>query len=467
MAAAITALAACCGWAQVSWSPAAMLSADDDESSKLEVLCEHVAAANGRVHVVWTDYRHGSQYHTEIYYRGSSSEGRDWGPEVRLTEGSAKSTRPSVAADGDYVHVTCRREELDRPIYLRSSDGGSTWDDERRVHSGLGDYYDTPLIAASNGSVHLLWANDSTIYYSHSGDNGTSWGEARTVVSGVEGLGGTCKHVAASGETVLVMYILDYQLHSVYSQDNGATWSEPQVLRNNLEPVTAKFSTFDVAVEGDRVYVATSSASTLISPGVVYVHVSANNGRTFGEAVQVSTGREAFQAPSIAVDGGVVHTTWYAHFDDRGQRYRASYDGGSNWTVIDTVDTARNLGGCSIAAENGVVHLLTNPSGEVTYQRAEYTTSVYRGAVPTDAARLTTRSAGGGRMAVLDVAAGWRGPVTCRLLNLRGEVVYEARMQPRGGRVRVEVPRRQSRAVNMYELSGAGGRPVRGRLVGF
>jgi hypothetical protein len=318
--------ATCAVWAialtSYAWESPVMLSLDDDESSRLSSMCVPIAAADGKVHVVWSDYRHGSQFHSEVYYRGSGNQGRDWGPEVRLTDNGDKSSYASVAADGDYVHVAYRRSDLGRPLYKRSIDGGANWENERPLHSGMGNQYDHPFIAAGGGEAHLLWGNDSTIYYSKSEDAGATWSDARTLVSGIEKIAGGCKRIAISGETVFIMFIVDQRVKYLYSHDGGETWSDALMLENNLQQAEAHTSAFDIAIEGNRLCVAAKSGGAWISPGDAYVYVSEDNGRTFGAPMKVSTVSGVFATPSVALDGGKVHVAWYEHFGLKGTRYR-------------------------------------------------------------------------------------------------------------------------------------------------
>jgi len=268
--------------------------------------------------------------------------------------------------------------------------------------------------------------------------------------------------------TVVVAYVLDDAVNVVRSTDGGTTWSDAYVIENTVEPDPAVYSSFDVAAEGNRVYVAANSGGTTISPGAVYVHVSSDNGGTFGEATEVTAGRYAFWNPRIVASGGVVHAAWYQHFDSRGARYRASYDAGVSWAQLDTVDTTRALRGVAIAADGGRVHLLTEvPEGEVMYRRAEVTTSVEHAAPQAGSRTSETRLTRRGDVAVLDVPEA-TGGLTLTLLNLRGEVVSRSRVRPRSGQVTIELPSNRTRTTYVCEVSGPGIVQTQCiRLVGF
>jgi len=72
---------------------------------------EHRAVAsdilveNNNLHLVWEDDRHGFNNNFEIYYRMSTDLGQTWRNEVRLTDTLNWSRRPSLACDGQYLHL--------------------------------------------------------------------------------------------------------------------------------------------------------------------------------------------------------------------------------------------------------------------------------------------------------------------------------------------------------------------------
>jgi len=64
-----------------------------------------VLAEGNNLHLVWQDDRHGFDTNREIYYRMSRDLGQTWGPEVRLTDAPCHSFRPSLACDGNNLHL--------------------------------------------------------------------------------------------------------------------------------------------------------------------------------------------------------------------------------------------------------------------------------------------------------------------------------------------------------------------------
>ena len=107
----------------------------------------------------------------EIYYARSTDGGRSWTPEVRLTNASGASARPSIAVDGENVFlVWFDNRDDDFEVYFKQSrDGGETWLPDLRLTEAAGDSAH-PTVAARGGAVHVLWHDhrdgNAEIYYS-------------------------------------------------------------------------------------------------------------------------------------------------------------------------------------------------------------------------------------------------------------------------------------------------------------
>jgi len=64
-----------------------------------------IIAISNTLYLVWDDNRNGPNSNFEIYYRLSTDLGQTWLPEVRLTDADSNSTNPSLATDGNYLHL--------------------------------------------------------------------------------------------------------------------------------------------------------------------------------------------------------------------------------------------------------------------------------------------------------------------------------------------------------------------------
>ena len=119
------------------------------------------------VHVVWQDNRDGNY---EIYYKRSTDNGTTWGPDTRLTISSDSSCSPSISVSNSHVHVGWqdKRDGNWEIYYKQSSDEGVTWSADTRLTNNSA-VSQLPSLAASGPSVHVLWTDtrdgSTEIYY--------------------------------------------------------------------------------------------------------------------------------------------------------------------------------------------------------------------------------------------------------------------------------------------------------------
>ncbi len=156
----------------IGWSDNVCLSNDETSS-----FYPSVAVSGAGVHAVWYGYNSG---YRSVFYKHSSNGGINWGPNTILTNVSAQSYNPAVAAKNQIVHVVWHdtRYGNEEVFYLRSSNAGANWSEEVRLTDNAGiSYY--PSISLSGTSVHLAWYDNSDgnfeIYYGLSTNEGLTW----------------------------------------------------------------------------------------------------------------------------------------------------------------------------------------------------------------------------------------------------------------------------------------------------
>jgi hypothetical protein len=208
-----------------SWSAPSQISSADCRSS----WTPSVAAADGFVHVAWTDERHnpvdcgltaGSPCREEEYYRRVADDGATVvDPEVRLTADApgseAESWGPSLAVVNGVVHVVW----YDRAgggdfqvLHRRSTDNGASWPVGAQLLGvpPAGCRAACATVAGEAPQLHAVWFEicgdtRSTIRHAWSLDLGDSWSLPSDVTSGT-GVLAVHPHVAFRGGVAHVVW---------------------------------------------------------------------------------------------------------------------------------------------------------------------------------------------------------------------------------------------------------------------
>ena len=261
--------------------------------------------AGSTLHLIWPDSRNGTW---EIYHKRSTDAGKTWGPDSRLTPG-ASLFRLGTAVSGSSVHIVWGSTALVIPTpagthtwgelyYIRSTDGGATWQPTVRLTAPDVSAM-RPSIAASGDYVHLTWFDrrdskkdwDWDIYYKRSTDGGATFGPDVRMTS-------TPTHsrhpqiVATPGGQVCCIWEDgsfftgtkwegDAALYASVSRDNGETWQEPRRLTFANAPKGWATHSKTYAC-GSRIHLAwTDSPDGTDKPQAAYYMTSPDGGLTW------------------------------------------------------------------------------------------------------------------------------------------------------------------------------------------
>jgi hypothetical protein len=96
----------------------------------------------------------------EIYYVRSDDAGRTWSVPTRLTYAPGTSLRPSIAIDGDNVHLAWfdGRGGNSQIFFKRSRDAGRSWEPDVRITQSNGEA-SLASIAVHEGIAHVVWSD--------------------------------------------------------------------------------------------------------------------------------------------------------------------------------------------------------------------------------------------------------------------------------------------------------------------
>ena len=321
-------------FSQAQWEEDVRLT-DTPDTSYLSLNNYHCIAASGdTVHIVWYDKSEGNW---EIFYKRSTDCGLNWEPDKRLTYDEEFSGWPSISLSGPAVNIvwTDLRNGNAEVYFIRSSDGGTNWDDDIRLTEDPFYSY-SPVITSSGSNIHLSWVNKDLeegtwkVFYKNSSDGGINWGEDTWL--SVNSPDAYCPSIAASGSDVYVVWNDNrdgngnLEIYYRKSSDNGLTWGPETRLTNDpanslLPSVSASGSSVDVAWMDSRT-----------TTWDIYYKGSKDGGESWGNDIQVTNDPYTSGFPNIAYSNSVLHLVWgdtRSGYND--VYYNYSVDGGMTW----------------------------------------------------------------------------------------------------------------------------------------
>lgn len=260
-----------------------------------------------------------------LRYTRSSDDGRTWSEPVNVADdrtfGQHNFHSLHVAGDGSlYVAWLDGREGKSAAYLTRSTDGGRTWEANRRVGSGEAcPCCRTAIATASDGTVYVAWrivlAGDvRDIVVAKSGDRGRTWsGPAR--VHADDWVFHGCPHAGPA-----IQMDGDEHLHvawwtgkegaaGVYyarSDDGGTTFTAAEPLGT---AATSRPAHVQLALGSRGEIAVVWDDGTKAVPQVV-VRVSQSGGRSFGPAVPVSVAGRVAGFPVVALRDTTLTVAW-------------------------------------------------------------------------------------------------------------------------------------------------------------
>jgi len=194
----------------------------------------------------------------------------------------------------------------------------------------------------SDKNLYVAWWGNGTgnfeVIFKASNDNGKTFGDKINLSNSTNGTSGATS-VAASGNNVYVT-----RVYVRTSNDNGKTF-EPEITLTDT-PISsvpypqineglAKLMPYElkIAAGGDNVYVIAKGAENIkniTSPSDIFIRTSNDNGKTFGEEINLSnsTGIQSTRAEIVA-SGDNVDVSWWEKSGGKDQpMIRTSNDGG-------------------------------------------------------------------------------------------------------------------------------------------
>lgn len=302
-------------------------------------------AEGNNLHVTWHDTRDGNY---EIYYKRSTDGGATWGADVRISNDNQYSYRPSIAASGSTIHIVWydgRIVNNAEIYYRRSTDNGVTWGPETRLtNANLGSSF--PSIAVNGNMVHMTWTEyrdvNDEVYYKRSTDGGTTWGSDVRITNNPQTT--NSPFILVSGSKVWIVYDdVELGFREVYirrSFDDGSSWGS-QIKISDTDNWVSWFSS--AAVQDSTLHVVWIDQSPLMGNHDIFYDRSTDGGTTWGTDVNLSNMDSTSVYPSVVASGNHVHVIWHDNLHDNSEiYYKRSTNKGDSWQ--DNVRLTNNAG---------------------------------------------------------------------------------------------------------------------------
>jgi len=255
--------------------------------------------------------------------------------------------QPVVAADGRRLLVAWVDQRDGRPhLYGRvSEDDGATWSGDVRLSMGTTAFCYPAAVLAENGRMHAAWVDygdalDGALWYVRSVDGGMTWEPARALLPDADG--SRYPLLRSTGNTVVLLYQnVKNSIFCMISRDAGGTWSDPQLL-NTLVTHSCYCHPPAVEIRGSRIVMVYADMDTQRKIATLHARLSDDCGMTWGvprllESFQVEVADpEELANPVIAAggEGSVLALFWVDKRNFKlGEVFRSiSTDAGASWS---------------------------------------------------------------------------------------------------------------------------------------
>jgi hypothetical protein len=317
-----------------------------------------IAADGDTLHVVYND----TNTYTEIWYARSSDRGATFNTPTQLSPASSESWVGGVNVSGARVVASwVDYKDANEEEYLRiSDDGGATWSTTTRMTNDAADSW-APSVAISGDTIHFAWFDRRDSQYTDT--------DVETYLDGIGTLVGLSLP-AAPARTPDHYYLYDFltrlqtkvtaiqQAAQPYVMNGG----DPNVLMARFTEYQKRFATWAMSWE-------------------VYYKRSTDGGKTWSTDKRITNAQYLSQRPSIVAIGDRVDMVWFdgrdgtGMGDDETEIYAThSLDGGATWSTDERLTNAAGKSMfVSMAATEDRLHVVwldaRDGNDEIYYKR--------------------------------------------------------------------------------------------------
>ena len=272
-----------------------------------------IAVSGNTVYVVWTQLTDAGTY--DIFFARSLDGGGVYEKEKKLATASGEAPYPRLVVFGNATYVVWNQmtdSGTHEIFFTRSLDGGTEFNEPVNVSNNAGDSLG-PQISVFNGTVYIVWSDDSSgnaeVVVAKSTTNGNSF-EKFVNVSNNHGESLNPQIFSTRGRVSIVWEDstsgngLNNDI--LFARDNATSgnFDKPINVSNNL----GQSLNPTVAASGANIYVAWRDSSQ--GNNEIFLARSTNNGATFGNFTNLSNTTSDSTGQSLSASGTNVYVVW-------------------------------------------------------------------------------------------------------------------------------------------------------------
>jgi hypothetical protein len=266
-----------------------------------------LAVEGSNIYVAWTHVTTDG-YHFDIFFKRSDDRGDTWTDRERLTSNSRGSRKPVLAVDRSNIYVVYINSS-GVLCFKRSPDAGATWETSKMLTIAPGYCAIDSDLDVDGSNIYVVWAYSSTgkieIYFKRSSDGGDTWTDEKKLTDGASQA--WLPALAVEGQNIYVVWsnevpenLVHWRYNEIWfkrSEDGGDTWSTKKLLSNVSGHVFP-----DMAVKGSNIFVVWADNG-------IYLKPSNDGGTSWSSKKRLSND---FGSPVIEVNGSNIYMVWSA-----------------------------------------------------------------------------------------------------------------------------------------------------------
>jgi hypothetical protein len=271
--------------------------------------------SQGGINVVWVCDAPGNH---DIFFSRSTDGGGSFSAPLNLSNDAADSLSPQLAVDtSGNISVVWENDSITFGVlFSHSTDGGATFSTPLDLATNTGGSFGAQLFVAPDGSIDVVWEDDSNsqseISFSRSTDKGATFSTPKNLSSN-PGFSFDAQIVVDASGNIDVVWADNtsgnYDILFSRSTDEGANFSSPKNLSNS--PGNSLNAQIGVDAKGGVYVVWQENVPAVFNNKDIFLATSSDGGANFSTPTNLSNDTGNSTNPWIAVDGnGAINLSW-------------------------------------------------------------------------------------------------------------------------------------------------------------